>query len=141
MTLLSFLRHADFVASVAADASVLCFAFPAYRRTKMRAFAFLIWGSVMGIVLESGLRLHKTSTGTAQDALTFLHLYRTGYFVAVVLWGIGVVQLIQYVQRELEGKTSFDEPGLTAAAPPTGEPVIPKAGDPSTLPSPPRTTP
>jgi hypothetical protein len=131
VTLLTFLRNADFVASIVADGAVLCFAFPAYRRAKMPAFAFLVWGSVIGIILEVGLQFHRASTGTAQDAVAFSEWYRVGYFAAIVLWGIGIVQLIQYVRRDFERKTPphATPKRTTTVAPVSGESANPNAGD------------
>jgi len=104
MTLLTFLRNADFVASIVADGAVLCFAFPAYRRAKMPAFAFLVWGSVIGIILEVGLQFHRASTGTAQDAVAFSEWYRVGYFAAIVLWASGLFSLFNMCGEILNGR-------------------------------------
>ena len=89
---------------------VLCFAFPAYRRTKMKAFAFLIWGSAIGIVLEAGLQLHRNSPYTStEDEQTILECYRVGYLICSVLWGIGIVQLINFVMAGIEKKEKDKE--------------------------------
>ena len=72
MHIIPFLRGADFVSTILVDTMVICFAFPAYRRTQMRAFGFLILGSVVGIILECGLQLHRSSPYTStDDAVTF----------------------------------------------------------------------
>jgi hypothetical protein len=100
MTFLSFLSKADFVASVVVDATVLFVSFLAYRRTSMPAFAFLIWGSLLGIILEMGIHL-RTPT-SPDDAVSFHEWYRVGFFASSILWGIGIFQLVRYVQREFE---------------------------------------
>jgi hypothetical protein len=93
------------VASVVVDATVLFVSFMAYRRTSMPAFAFLIWGALLGIILEMGLHL-RTPT-SADDALSFREWYRVGFFASSILWGIGIFQLVRYVQRQFDHKSSF----------------------------------
>jgi hypothetical protein len=132
MTFLSFLSEADFGASVVVDAAVVYFAFLAYRRTSMAAFAFLLWGALISLILEIGLHL-RTPT-SSQDYLSFREWYRVGYFTETALWGIGVVLLIRYVLRDFGRKSSPNtalEP--TAAAPSVLDaPSNPKAGSDST---------
>ena len=102
MSLLSFLREADFLTSIAVDSTILCFAFEAYRRCQMKAFAFLIWGSVIGIIMAAGMRMHRAAPATAvSDALTFWQLYRVGYIAASVLWSTGILLLIRYVTTRI----------------------------------------
>ena len=109
MHIIPFLRGADFVSTILVDTMVICFAFPAYRRTQMRAFGFLILGSVVGIILECGLQLHRSSPYTStDDAVTFSELYRVGYLVAGVSWGIGIYQLIGYVMKTFDRKDDHD---------------------------------
>jgi hypothetical protein len=103
MTFLSFLSKADFVVSIVVDAIVLCLSFAAYRRTRLSAFAFLIWNSLICIILETGL--HLRSPSSAEDAVSFREWYRVGYFAETVLWGVGVVLLIRYVRRDFERKS------------------------------------
>jgi hypothetical protein len=103
MTFLSFLSKADFLASVVIDGTVLCLAFLAYRRTNIAAFAFLIWASLIGVILAVGL--HVRTPSSTEDALSFREWYRVGYFACTVLWGIGIIQLIQYVRRDFERKS------------------------------------
>jgi hypothetical protein len=96
MHLLSFLRGVDFLTTICIDTMVLVFSFPAFRRTKMPAFGFLILGSAIGIISGFGLQFGR-ATATANDKLTFSEFYRAGYVVAAVSWGIAIYQLIQYV--------------------------------------------
>ena len=103
MTFLSFLSKADFVASVFVDATVLFVSFLAYRHTKIPAFAFLIWCSLLGIVLEMGLHLHTPTS--AEDTLSFHEWYKVGFFASTILYGIGVFQLVRYVRKEFERKS------------------------------------
>jgi hypothetical protein len=131
MTFLSFLSKADFVASVVIDCTVLFLSFLAYRRTGISAFAFLIWASLIGVILEVGLHLRTPSS--AEDALSFRQWYRVGYFAATVLWGIGLIQLIQYVRRDFERKSPNTTLEPTAAAPSVSNaPSNPKIGGEST---------
>jgi hypothetical protein len=111
MSTLTFLRNADYVVTILVNVAVLCFAFPAYRRTKMLAFGCLIWASVLGILLESGYVLHSSNSSSASDTLSFLQLYRIGIIIYDILFCIGVIQLIQHFLSEMERKTI--EPGVT----------------------------
>lgn len=104
MSLQSLLRFADFIATVAVDSAVLVFALTAYRRTNMRAFAFLFWGSAIGIIISVGMQLERRTFHTASDAVGFWELYRAGYIVCSVLWGVGIVSLIRHVLSRLESK-------------------------------------
>jgi VanZ family protein len=109
MSLLSFLRHADFVTTIFIDMMVLVFSFSAYRRTNMRAFGFLILGSAMGIISEIGLQFYRAgSYASNSDALTFLEFYRAGYLIASISWGIGIYQLIQFAIGKF-GKRDKDD--------------------------------
>jgi hypothetical protein len=134
MTFLSFLSKADFLASVAIDGTVLYLSFLAYRRTNILAFAFLIWGSLIGVILAVGLHI-RTPT-SAEDALSFHKWYRVGYFACTVLWGIGIILLIQHVRRDFAQKSPPNKSlQPTAAAPSVSdEPGNPKAGTVSTSP-------
>ena len=135
MTFLSFLSKADFLASLVIDGTVLCLAFLAYRRTSVSAFAFLIWASLIGVILAVGL--HVRTPTSSEDALSFRQWYRVGYFAATVLWGIGLIQLIQYVRRDFERKSPPNKSLQPTAAAPTAsdEPGNPKADSASTSPS------
>src|SRR3954464_11301256 len=98
MNLLSVLREADFVTTIAVNSAVLCFSFVAYRRCRLNAFAFLIWAGVIGIIMSAGLRMVRTTPQrTLNENLTFFQLYRTGYIIASILGAAGVILLIRYV--------------------------------------------
>ena len=118
MRLLSFLREADYLISIAVDSAILCFAFAAYRRCRMKAFAFLIWGSMIGITITAGMHIHRAAPATpVNEDLTFWQLYRVGYIAATVLCGTGIILLIRYVMT-LVGQGAGSNPTLqpTAAA-------------------------
>ena len=96
MTLPTILREADFVVTIFTNVIVLLIGFPAYKRTRMSAFAWLIWGGFLGIVLSAALRFHS-SRGflNVEDDRTFYEVYRIGYIVVSVLWTGGVVKLVR----------------------------------------------
>ena len=109
MSLLSFLRQADFVTTIFVDLVVLVFSFSAYRRTNMRAFSFLILGSAIGIISEAAFQVHRSSPyNPASDAVTFYQIYRAGYLVGCISWGIGIYQLIKFVTGKFEDKDKDD---------------------------------
>ena len=98
MSLLSFLREADFITTIAVNSAVLCFSFVAYRRCRLNAFAFLIWASVIGIIMSAGLRMVRTTPQrTLNENLAFFQFYRTGYIIASLLGAAGLILLIRHV--------------------------------------------
>lgn len=104
MSTLSILRFADFLTNITVDSAVLVVALTAYRRTNMRAFAFLFWGSVIGIILSVGLQLEHQTVRTSTDSVGFWEIYRLGYIAAAVLWGAGIVSLVRCVVSNFERK-------------------------------------
>ena len=62
MTLTSFLSKADFLAAVVVVTTMLFVSFSGYRRTKMPAFAFLVFGCVLAIILAGVLSVYKPSS-------------------------------------------------------------------------------
>jgi hypothetical protein len=105
MSLLSFLSEADFVSIVAVNSAILCFSFPAYRRTKMKAFAFLFSGSLVGIIASATLHMHDASPSPdPNDPMTFLYFYRSAFIVGTVLKGIGTILLIRHALGSLQRK-------------------------------------
>ncbi len=107
MTLVSFLSKADFLAAVVVVATMLFVSFSGYRRTRMPACAFMVCGCVLAIILAAVLSIYKPSS--KEEAVVLSEWSHIGHFAATVLWGIGIVQLIRYVRRELERKSPPNE--------------------------------
>ena len=133
---LTFLRHADFVVTIAVDSAVLCFSFTAYRRTGMRAFAFWIASCTIAIISSVGLHTYSSPGALSTEAYrSFMEFYRFGYIVAAVLGGAGSIMLIRHVLDRLPSGTPPNEPlQPTAAAPPSldipGQPAPPASASP-----------
>src|ERR1043166_4372446 len=105
MTLTSFLRAAEFVTSIAVSSIVLCFSFSAYRRTKLRAFAFWIWSCALAILLMSAWYMRILSPATSrEDYMTFTVIYRIIFMANNVLSAIGSLMIIRYVVADRERK-------------------------------------
>ncbi len=104
MTLASFLSKADFLAAVVVVATMLFVSFSAYRRTKMPAFAFLVCGCVVAIILAAVLSVYKPSS--KEDAVALSEWSHVGHFAATILWGIGIVRLVAYARRERERRSA-----------------------------------
>ncbi len=104
MTLTSFLSKADFLAAVVVVATMLFVSILAYRRTKMPAFAFLVCGCVLAIILAAVLSVYKPSS--KEDAVVLSEWSHVGHFGATILWGVGIVQLVAYARRERERKSA-----------------------------------
>jgi hypothetical protein len=93
MSWLGFLSNLSLLITVGVDVIVLCHVFPAYRRSRNRAFLFIAIACLFGIV------------GTAYDHLVILRgvsdpnytiirtLRRLGYFADCIFWCIGIVLL------------------------------------------------
>jgi tellurite resistance protein TehA-like permease len=109
MHLLQFLRNFNFLTTIFINMMVIIFAFPAYRRTRMLAFALLILGAAIGVVLECGYKLHLAMPYDGSDnAVTFWLFYRAGYTIASISWGVGTYQLIKFVMSKFEEKEKKD---------------------------------
>jgi hypothetical protein len=105
MTLTSFLQTAEYVTFVVFTTAILVFSFVAYRRTKLRAFAFWIASSSMGLIQMSAWYIHIHSSPLPEsDRMTFNVIYRLCYIVINVLGAIGSIMLIQHVLAERERK-------------------------------------
>src|ERR1017187_1246596 len=105
MTLKSFLQAAEFVTSVAVGLTVLSFSFSAYRRTKLRAFAFWIWSCTLSVILMTAwyfFTLYPVSS--REHYFTSSVIYRILFMVDNVLGAIGSVMLIRHVLAERERK-------------------------------------
>ena|SRR5438445_8977353 len=111
MNALTFLRHADFFATIAVNSIVLCFSFTAYRRTGMRAFAFWIVGCVICIISSVGLHAYGYSRTLApEDYRRFMEFYRIGYLIQAALSGAGSVMIIRYVLAKLDADAAPNKP-------------------------------
>ena len=114
MTLTSFLRTVEFVTFFAATSTVLYFSFAAYRRTRLRAFAFWIWACTIGLIQMSAWYIHiHTPPSSHADEMTFNVIYRLCYLVVTILGAIGNVMLIQHLLKMPPNKSMQS----TAAAP------------------------
>jgi len=132
MTFASFLSTTDFLAAAVVIVTMLIVSFSAYRRTKMPAFACLVCGSLLFITLAAVLHFYTPTS--REDAIALSGWCHVGHFVATILWGIGIFQLVGYVGREFERKSPPNtalEP--TAAAPSVSDvPSNPKTSGEST---------
>jgi hypothetical protein len=103
MSILSFLREADFVTKIAFHAAILFFSIHAYHRTGLKALALLICGSVLGVALAVGLRMHGYVL-QPEDAPTFYYFYRIGIIAAGGLTVTGTLLLIRYVVADSDSR-------------------------------------
>ena len=98
MSITSFLRHIDFIVTIAVNSLVLCFSYTAYRRTRMRAFAFWIASCAICIISSVGLHGYAYSRSlSAEDYRRFMEFYRVGYAVEAVLGAVGSIMLIRHI--------------------------------------------
>src|SRR4029077_13614592 len=93
MAWLRFLYKFSLLISVGVDVIVLCHVFPAFRRTKNRAFLFIAIACVLGIVdsvYDHAVPLQAVSD---HDYIILRTLRRFAYFANCIFWCIGVVLL------------------------------------------------
>ena len=105
MTIISFLREADFVVSIFANLAVLFVSFPAYKRTKLLPFSLLIWGSFVGILLAAAVHIYRTRGSSNDDEVRqFQEIYRIGFIICNGLSTAGVVLLIRQFMAQFARK-------------------------------------
>jgi hypothetical protein len=103
MDTVTFLDKASLIVTIAVNVIVLALSFPAYRRTKMSAFGFLILSSTTTILLLlAQMSYHPQSDNRASELRTFWTLYFAFGIVSVISYGIGVCQLIRFVKAKLK---------------------------------------
>jgi len=122
MEWLRFLFNLSLLISVGVDVIVLCHVFPAFRRTRNRAFLFIAIACVLGIadtVWDHTVALQRMSD---HDYIILRTLRRFAYFADCILWGIGIVLLARPYLAEQQVTSA--QPG----APPNGGPAI-RSGD------------
>jgi hypothetical protein len=125
MAFLKFLTDVSLLITVGVDAIVLCHVFPAFRRTKNRAFLCIAIASVLGIVIS--VYDHTViPRGASQDAYVLTRILRRfAYFTDCIFWCVGIVML---TRPYLYGSAHPDSRGLTDTQPsasPNGGPAEP----------------
>ena len=120
MSWLRFLSHLSLVISVAVDAVVLCHVYPAFRRTRNKAFIFIVIACALGIidtVYDHTANLQALSDHDYIVARTFR---RFMYFADMICWCIGMVLLVRpYLNTPAPVVASETQHG----APPNGGPA------------------
>ncbi len=103
MDILSFLRWVEFVIPITVNSVLLYFFFLAYRRTKLRAFALLIFCDIVYIILVlarfTDSFWYVTSRG---QLIIFFAAYDILWMVGLVVNAIAFVMLIRYLLSEHE---------------------------------------
>jgi hypothetical protein len=95
MAWLRFLSQVSFLIIVAVDAVVLCHVYPAFRRTRNKAFVFIAVACVVGIidsVYDHTVNLQALNNHDYIIARTFR---RFTNFADNIFWGLGVVLLVR----------------------------------------------
>lgn len=121
MNWLRFLSFVSLLITVAVDTLVLCYAYPAFRRTRNRAFAFLAIACALGIIDTVYDHTFNLQTLSDQDYIIARTFRRFTYFADEVLWCIGVVLLVRpYVIAPAPVVAEATQPG----AAPNGNPAL-----------------
>jgi len=100
-----FLLNLSLLVSVFTDAAVLIHVFPAFLRTKKKAFLILAIACVLGIietVCDHTIVLHEPGN-------TYFVIRRITYMTNSILWTIGVVLLTLPYLKPAAVKNSGDE--------------------------------
>ena len=116
MEWLRFLFKLSLLISVGVNVIVLCHVFPAFRRTRNRAFLFIAIACVLGIVdtvWDHTVALQRMSD---HDYIILRTLRRFAYFADCIFLGIGIVLLARPYLAEQQVASA--QPG----APPSGGP-------------------
>ncbi len=112
MSWLRFLSFLSLSITVAVDILVLCHVYPAFRRTRNKAFVFLAIACALGVI--DTVYDHTVSLQTLSDhdyiiARTFR---RFTHFVDEILWCIGVVLLVRpYLKAPAPVVAEATQPG------------------------------
>ena len=116
MPLLKFLYELSLLITVGVDVMVLCHVFPAFRRTKNRAFLFLTIACVIGIVdtvLDHTVSLRDVND---QTYIFYRAVRRLTYFTDCILWGVGIVLLARpYLRDPVSPPEQDDTPAKPSA--------------------------
>jgi hypothetical protein len=106
MNIEQLLHNSATVTTILINSLVLVFSFAGYRRTQMKAFAFLIAGSVIGLVLIAASNFGKPQPSLYPDEYrNFMEFYYFASIASIVMSGIGILLLIRYAQKKFEQKT------------------------------------
>src|ERR1017187_747187 len=120
MSWLRFLSYLSLVISVAVDAVVLCHVYPAYRRTRNKAFVFIVIACALGIIDTVYDHTANLQALSAHDYIVARTFRRFMYFADMICWCIGMVLLVRpYLANAGPVATEQAQPG----APPNGGPA------------------
>jgi hypothetical protein len=93
MAWLMFLYNLSLLISVGVDAIVLCHIFPAFRRTRNKAFLFIAIACVLGIVDTVWDHTGRLQATTDHSYIVLRTIRRFTYFANCIVWCIGVLLL------------------------------------------------
>jgi hypothetical protein len=93
MEWLRFLFNLSLLISVSVDVIVLCHVFPAFRRTKNKAFLFIAIASVLGIVDTVWDHMAASQRMGDPGYVILRTLRRLAYFADCIFWCAGIVLL------------------------------------------------
>ncbi len=115
MSWLRFLSYVSLSLTVAVNVIILCYAYPAFRRTRDKAFVFLAVACALGIVVTVHDHTVIPQSSTDHDYIIARTFRRFAYFVDEILWCTGLVLLIR---SHLNGRG----PVVTERTPPSASP-------------------
>ena len=118
MSWLGFLSYVSLLVTVAVDAVVLCHVYPAFKRTRNKAFVFIAIACALGIIDTVYDHTISLQALTSHDYIFARTFRRFTYFADEILWCIGVVLL---VRAYLNVSVSLVREGTQSAAPPRGD--------------------
>ncbi len=121
MIWLRFLSHLSLVLTIAVDAIVLCHVYPAFKRTRNKAFIFIAIACVLGIidtVYDHTVSLQPMGDPNYIVTRTFRRLM---YFADLISWCIGIVLLVRPV---LNAHSSVAAEAVKSEASPNDQPPL-----------------
>ena len=93
MEWLRFLFNLSLLISIGVDVIVLCYVFPAFRRTRNRAFLFIAIACVLGVVDTVWDHTVALQSVSDHDYIILRTFRRFAYFANCIFFGMGIVLL------------------------------------------------
>lgn len=100
---LNFLDKLSILISVGVDAIVLCHVFPAFRRTRNRAFLLIAIACVLSILELLSDRTISVKGRSTPALILFGTLRQLSYFANCIVWCIGIVLLARPYLANYQG--------------------------------------
>jgi len=110
MQWLQFLFKISLLITVGADLIVLAHVFPAFRRTKNKAFLYISIACVFGIIDTVCDHLDVLQALQGDAYVIYRTLRRFGFFADIIFWTIGIVMIARPFLADSQPTKPEDDP-------------------------------